>query len=111
MIHLITATYAHRIRLSVIFKYNQEDATHTTNLRKVGGSIMLAVPPALLDILHLKPGAKVGLAVRSGRLLVEPQQRPRYTLEELLAQCNPRSPRSKEERARLDEKPVGRELV
>ena len=62
---------------------------HTTNLRKVGGSIMLAVPPALLDILHLRPGAKVGLAVQSGRLVVEPQQRPRYTLDELLAQCNP----------------------
>jgi antitoxin ChpS len=24
---------------------------HTTNLRKVGGSIMLAVPPAILDLL------------------------------------------------------------
>ncbi|MBV9567389.1 MAG: antitoxin, partial [Hyphomicrobiales bacterium] len=33
---------------------------HTTNLRKVGGSVMLAVPPALLDVLHLAPGAKVG---------------------------------------------------
>jgi antitoxin ChpS len=29
---------------------------HTTNLRKVGGSVMLAVPPALLDILQLEPG-------------------------------------------------------
>ena len=27
-----------------------------TNLRKVGGSIVLAVPPALLDILRLRPG-------------------------------------------------------
>ena len=51
---------------------------HTTNLRKVGGSIMLAVPPALLDILQLRPGAKVGIAVQSGRLVVEPQQRPHY---------------------------------
>ena len=34
----------------------------------------------LLDILRLRPGAKVGLAVRSGRLIVEPPQRPRYTL-------------------------------
>ena len=34
---------------------------HTTNLRKVGGSVMLAVPPALLDILHLRAGAKVGI--------------------------------------------------
>ncbi len=73
---------------------------HTTNLRKVGGSIMLAVPPALLDILHLRPGAKVGLAVRSGRLVVEPQRRPRYTLDELLAQCNPRAP-AQQGRARM----------
>ena len=84
---------------------------YTTNLRKVGGSIMLAVPPALLDILHLRPGAKVGLAVQSGRLVVEPQQRPRYTLDELLAQCNPQARRSKEEREWLDGKPVGGELV
>ena len=53
---------------------------HTTNLRKVGGSIMLAVPPALLDALELRAGAKVGIAVESGRLVVEPQRRPRYTL-------------------------------
>ena len=84
---------------------------YTTNLRKVGGSIMLAVPPALLDILHLRPGAKVGLAVQSGRLVVEPQHRPCYTLDELLAQCNPRARRSKEEREWLDDKPVGGELI
>ena len=72
---------------------------------------MLAVPPALLDILHLRSGAKVGLAVRSGRLVVEPQRRPRYTLDELLAQCNPRASRSKEEREWLDNKPAGRELI
>ncbi len=83
---------------------------HITHLRKVGGSIMLAVPPALLDILQLRPGAKVGIAVQSGRLVVEPRQRPRYTLDELLAQCNPKSPRSKEEREWLDDKPAGGEL-
>jgi antitoxin ChpS len=96
----------------VILKYNLEkDTMHTTNLRKVGGSIMLAVPPALLDILHLRPGAKVGLAVRNGRLVVEPQQRPRYTLDELLLQCKPKAPRRKEEREWLDDKPAGRELI
>ena len=31
---------------------------YTTNLRKVGGSVMLAVPPAVLDILHLQAGAQ-----------------------------------------------------
>jgi antitoxin ChpS len=84
---------------------------HTTNLRKVGGSIMLAVPPTLLDILHLQPGAKVGIAIERGRLVVEPQQRRRYTLNELLAQCNPKAPRGREEREWLDSKPVGGEIV
>ena len=41
-----------------------------TTLRKVGGSIMLIVPPALLDMLKLRPGAKVGVAVHKGRLVV-----------------------------------------
>ena len=84
---------------------------HTTNLRKVGGSIMLAVPPALLDILRLRPGTEVGLTVESGRLVVEPRERPRYTLEQLLGQCRPGATRSKAEREWLHNKPVGRELI
>lgn len=83
----------------------------TTQLRKVGGSVMLAVPPALLDILRLRAGAKVDLAVESGRLVVQPQKRPRYTLDELLAQCNPNAARTKEEREWPDSKPVGDELL
>ena len=75
---------------------------HTTKLRKVGGSVMLAVPPALLDILQLQPGAKVGIAIESGRLVVQPRQRPRYSLNELLAQCDAKArranPGSKQER-------------
>ncbi len=39
---------------------------HTTNLRKVGGSVMLPVPPAFLDQLHLQAGATVGVAVADG---------------------------------------------
>ena len=84
---------------------------YKTNLRQVGGSVMLAVPPALLDTLRLRPGAKVGIAVESGRLIVEPQKRPRYTLEELLARCNPKAKLSREEREWLDNKPVGGELI
>lgn len=84
---------------------------HTTNLRKVGGSVMLAVPPALLDILHLQPGAKVAIAVESGRLIVEPQQRPHYTLDELLAQCQRVAPQTTEERTWLADPPTGSELI
>jgi len=84
---------------------------HSTNLRKVGGSVMLAVPPALLHVLRLQPGAKVGVAVENGRLIVDPQKRPSYTLDELLAQCKPRAARTKEEREWLDNRPVGGELI
>ena len=84
---------------------------HTTNLRKVGGSIMLAVPPALLEILNLQPGAKVRLAVRQGRLVMEPQPRPRYRLNDLLKQRNPKARRKKEERQWLNDKSAGRELI
>jgi len=84
---------------------------HITNLRKVGGSVMLAVPPALLDILQLQPGAKVGIAVKSGRLVVEPQRRPRYTLDELLAKCDRKAQRSKEEHDWPAGRPAGGELI
>ena len=84
---------------------------YTTNLRKVGGSIMLAVPPALLDILQLRPGVKVGIAIERGRLVVEPQRRPRYTLEELLAQCDPKAARTEEDREWLGCKAAGAELI
>lgn len=84
---------------------------HTTSLRKVGGSIMLAVPPALLDLLRLRPGVKVGIAVEGGQLVVKPHHRPRYKLEELLAQCDPKAARSRKDRQWLRGKPVGGELI
>ena len=84
---------------------------HATNLRKVSGSIVLAVPPAPLNSLRLRTGGKVGIAVEKGRLVVEPQQRPHYTLDELLAQCDPKAARTKVEREWLRNKPVGDELI
>jgi antitoxin ChpS len=86
-------------------------AMHMTNLRKVGGSVMLAVPPALLDILRLRPGMKVGIAIERGRLVVERQQRPRYSLDELLAQCDPKAARTKEDREWLGNGPAGAETL
>lgn len=84
---------------------------HTTNLRKVGGSVMLAVPPAFLDQLHLQAGAVVGLAIDDGRLVVEPKPRPRYTLAELLAASDYSQPQSAQEREWVDTPAVGGELV
>jgi len=84
---------------------------HTAFLRKVGGSVMLALPPAILDMLGLRAGAQVGVVVDDGRLIVEPQRRPRYALDELLAQCDPAAETTDEDREWLDGAPVGRELI
>lgn len=84
---------------------------HTTNLRRVGGSVMLAVPPALLDVLQLTAGAKVGLAVDNGRLVIEPEVRQRYTMAELLAESDYSQPQPAEEREWVDAPAVGGELI
>ena len=84
---------------------------HTTKLRKVGGSVMLAVPPALLDILELRAGARVDVGIEEGRLIVAPRTRPNYTLEELLAQCDATAPGDEADCAWLDARPVGNELL
>lgn len=82
---------------------------HTTSLRKVGGSVMMAVPPALLDLLHLQVGATVGMAVDGDRLVIEPNPRPRYTLAELLAASDYPEQQPPEQREWVDSPPVGNE--
>lgn len=84
---------------------------YTSNLRRVGGSVMLAVPPAILDMMHLQSGATVSLAVESGRLIVNPQPRTRYSLQELLAQCDTSAPLPSEDREWTASPPAGRELL
>ena len=84
-------------------------AAHTTHLRKVGGSIMLAVPPAVLDLLDLRVGAEVD--IENGRLVIEPKLRPNYSLDELLAQCDEPAALSTEDRDWIDAKPTGNELL
>ncbi len=89
---------------------------HTTNLRKVGGSIMLASsPPLSLDqLLHLEVGAAVGLVVtETAALVIEPVLHPQYTLDQLLAEAEASGlTRCRlEEREWVDAPAVGRELI
>ena len=65
----------------------------------------------LLDLLQLKLGAEVVVSVESGRLIIEPRKRPHYTLDELLAQCDPQAPLSTDDQTWLTERPVGSELI
>jgi antitoxin ChpS len=84
---------------------------HLTTLRAVGGSVMFAIPKPILEGLGLQPNTQVGLSVSDGRLIVEPHPRPRYTLAELMAQCDAEAPMTDEDRAWLDAMPVGREAI
>ncbi len=84
---------------------------HTTNLRRVGGSVMLAVPPAFLDQLQLEAGATVGVTVSDGQLVIHPKVKPRYTLAELLAASDYSEPQPSEEREWVDAPSVGGELI
>ena len=72
---------------------------------------MLAVPPAVLDLLELRVGAKVDIDVDNGRLVIEPKLRPNYSLDELLAQCDEPAALSSEDRDWIDAKPAGNELL
>ena len=84
---------------------------HTTNLRKVGGSVMMAVPPAVLETLHLSAGAKVSITVAEGRLVVEPKTKTKYTMAELLAASDYSEPHSPEDREWVDAPAVGGEIL
>lgn len=81
----------------------------TSTLRSVGGSVMLAIPKSVLDGLGLAAKDKVELRLDEGRLVIEPR-RPKYTLDELVAQCLESAP---DQAAReWDEAvAVGRELI
>lgn len=84
---------------------------HTTNLRKVGGSVMLAVPPATLELLDLRAGTTVGVAVEAGRLVIEPKPRQRYALAELLGASDHSGVQLANEREWVDAPVFGRELT
>ena len=115
-LHIIhTARHALLDRASrVILLYNQSEARnvmHKTNLRKVGGSIMLSVPPAILEQLHLQAGSTVTISLDSEKLVVESSPKPRYTLAELLAASDYSQPQPDSEREWVDSAAVGRELI
>jgi antitoxin ChpS len=81
----------------------------TATLRTVGGSIVIAIPKQLLELVQLRAGSKVEINVEQGHLVVIPQKKRRYQLSELLAQCDPSLPLTIEEQEWLETPAVGLE--
>ena len=82
-----------------------------TKLRKVGGSVMMALSPAFLEELGIAAGSIVDVALLEGHLVVKPIPKPKYTLADLLAQCDPKAKISKEDKQWLELTPVGNEIL
>jgi antitoxin ChpS len=82
-----------------------------STLRNVGGSVMMAIPKSVLDGLGLSANTKVALSIEHGRLVVEAHPKPRYSLAELLAQCDPAAPEADRDDAWDSMEPVGREVL
>ncbi len=84
---------------------------YMAKLRAVGGSVMFAIPKPMLEGLDLHANQQVGVSIADGRMIVEPNPRPRYTLAELVAQCDFDQPMTEEDGAWLDAPAVGREEI
>jgi antitoxin ChpS len=69
----------------------------------------MAIPKRILELVQLQAGSRVDIDVQQGQLIVIPQRKKRYTLAELLAQCNSSLPLTAEEREWLDTPAVGLE--
>jgi antitoxin ChpS len=83
----------------------------TSTLRNVGGSVMMTVPKPVLEELGIEANTKLDISVQDGKIIAIPRKRPKYTLEELLAQCDFDAPWSEEEREWMDAPAVGNEII
>lgn len=94
-------------------------AANVTTLKPAGGSLIMTVPANIRKALSLVAGTQLSVSVEGTKMVVEalapgedaPRlRRPKYTLDELVAQCDFDAPMSEEERAWHDAQPVGREI-
>lgn len=81
----------------------------TATLRSVGGSVVMAIPKHILEMAQLRAGTQVEIDIQDGRIVIIPKK-PRYTLAELMAQCDLSQGMDEEEREWLETPPVGEEL-
>lgn len=82
-----------------------------TSLRKVGGSVMMALSPVFLEELKISSGSMVDVALLEGRLLVSPITKPKYKLTDLLAKCDMNAQMPEVDKRWLELAPVGHEIL
>jgi len=79
-------------------------------LRNIGNSKGAVIPAPLLRELNIKVGDQLDAVAENGRLIITPTHKPKYTLGELLAQCDPSAPTPTEMQEWESMRPVGDEI-
>lgn len=85
----------------------------TATLRTVGNSVAVVIPKQWLAVLKLQAGSQVELALEGNRLTLQApikKSRKKYTLEQMLAECDSSAPYPEELREWDDMPAVGREV-
>jgi antitoxin ChpS len=77
-------------------------------VQRLGETLVMVVPAELQKELSLTEGSRLEMQADHGKVSV---RRRKYTLQELLDQCDYSLPMSEEEREWLDAPAVGRELI
>lgn len=67
-----------------------------TKIRKIGNSTGTILPAPQLKKIDLVEGDEIDISVENNRIVITPMTKKKYTLDELLAQCNPKAPKPKE---------------
>ena len=79
-----------------------------TKIQKWGNSMALRIPAVTMRAWGIEEGQTVALKIEDGALVVKPAQQ-RYTLTELLEQCDFSEPLSAEDREWLEAHLIGLE--
>ncbi|WFR95746.1 AbrB/MazE/SpoVT family DNA-binding domain-containing protein [Rhizobium tumorigenes] len=82
-----------------------------STLRNVGGSLVMTVPKAITDELGLQANTKFDVTAQDGNIIAVPRRRPKYTVEQLVAEWEVWPERTAEEQEWLDMPSVGNEII
>ena len=80
----------------------------TTTIRAIGGSLAITIPKPIAHTLKLEADAKVSVTVKDGQMVMRASPK-RYTLADLMSQCDLSLPETAEARAWSESAAVGRE--
>ncbi len=105
--HLLTSN--HRLAMLVTPFNHVEQIAMEITLRKYGNSTVVVLPPALLKELDIAAGQPMTLdTTTDGKIVLS--KKTKYTLEDLVAQCDMRAPKASDIEIWDAAKAIGTEL-